>query len=111
MRNSRRDHKAGDASPSFASGQRFHSKPLPFDSGPGFGLVIPTYGLGATRFESLGGRPSGSTHPKDSNPPTGKFAYRDHRTLRVARPIRARISEMIQKRITICGSAQPSFSK
>ena len=34
-----------------------------------------------------------------------------YRTLRVARPIIARISEMIQKRITICGSAQPCFSK
>lgn len=33
------------------------------------------------------------------------------RSLRVERPIRARISEMIQKRITICGSAQPFFSK
>ena len=31
-------------------------------------------------------------------------------TFSVARPIIARISEMIQKRITICGSAQPFFS-
>ena len=34
----------------------------------------------------------------------------DQRTFSVARPIIARISEMIQKRITICGSAQPFFS-
>ena len=32
------------------------------------------------------------------------------RTFSVARPIIARISEMIQKRITIVGSAQPFFS-
>ncbi len=34
-----------------------------------------------------------------------------HRTFSVARPIIARMSEMIQNRITICGSAQPFFSK
>ena len=34
-----------------------------------------------------------------------------YRTFSVARPIIARMSEMIQKRITICGSAQPFFSK
>lgn len=33
------------------------------------------------------------------------------RIFSVASPIRARISEMIQKRITICGSCQPFFSK
>lgn len=33
-----------------------------------------------------------------------------YRTFRVARPMTARISEMIQNRITICGSAQPFFS-
>jgi len=33
------------------------------------------------------------------------------RTFSVASPISARISEMIQNRITICGSAQPFFSK
>lgn len=32
------------------------------------------------------------------------------RSFSVARPIRARIREMIQKRITIVGSAQPFFS-
>ena len=33
-----------------------------------------------------------------------------YRTFSVASPIIARISEMIQNRITICGSAQPFFS-
>jgi len=33
-----------------------------------------------------------------------------HLSLSVASPISARISEMIQNRITICGSAQPFFS-
>lgn len=33
-----------------------------------------------------------------------------YRTFSVARPTSARISEMIQKRMTICGSAQPFFS-
>ena len=34
-----------------------------------------------------------------------------YRTFSVASPSMARISEMIQNRITICGSAQPRFSK
>ena len=35
----------------------------------------------------------------------------DHRIFNVARPTRARIIEMIQKRITMVGSDQPFFSK
>ena len=35
---------------------------------------------------------------------------RHYRIFRVAKPIIARMSEMIQKRITICGSFQPFFS-
>lgn len=35
----------------------------------------------------------------------------DQRSFKVASPIRAKINEMIQKRITICGSCQPFFSK
>ena len=38
--------------------------------------------------------------------PKGVF----YRTFSVARPIIARISDMIQKRITMVGSAQPFFS-
>ena len=34
-----------------------------------------------------------------------------HRIFNVARPTRARIIEMIQKRITMVGSDQPFFSK
>ena len=37
-------------------------------------------------------------------------AFCCYRTFSVARPIIARMSEMIQKRITICGSFQPFFS-
>jgi hypothetical protein len=40
-----------------------------------------------------------------------RSAATPYRTLSVASPISARISEMIQNRITICGSAQPCFSK
>ena len=36
-------------------------------------------------------------------------AMHHHRTFNVASPIRARIHEMIQNRMTICGSAQPFF--
>src|SRR3546814_12350805 len=45
---------------------------------------------------------TGSGH-RDSRPP--------YLSLRVARPARARIEAMIQKRITMVGSAQPFFSK
>ena len=36
---------------------------------------------------------------------------RHHRTFNVASPISASTKEMIQKRMTICGSDQPFFSK
>jgi hypothetical protein len=45
-----------------------------------------------------------------SNHTSPKLAKPGYRTFKVARPIIARIKEMIQKRITICGSAQPFFS-
>src|SRR3546814_11635762 len=45
---------------------------------------------------------TGSGH-RDSRPP--------YLSLRVARPARARIEAMIQKRITMVGSAQPFFSQ
>ena len=41
----------------------------------------------------------------------GEGAARDHRSLSVARPARARTKAMIQKRITTVGSLQPSCSK
>ena len=39
------------------------------------------------------------------------FYASQQRSFSVASPISARIREMIQNRITICGSAQPRFSK
>ena len=51
---------------------------------------------------------------KSGSPPAGQPARRQNavaqRTFSVASPIIARISEMIQKRITMVGSAQPFFS-
>ena len=41
----------------------------------------------------------------------GRLSGPPQRIFSVASPISARISEMIQKRITICGSCQPFFSK
>ncbi len=43
--------------------------------------------------------------------PPSPWGHPVYRTFSVASPISARISEMIQNRITICGSAQPCFSK
>ena len=41
----------------------------------------------------------------------GEGGDRDHRSFRVESPTSASTIEMIQKRITICGSVQPFFSK
>src|SRR5690606_29967472 len=50
--------------------------------------------------------------PQDDGSGGGRQALRRaQRSFSVARPMSARMSEMIQKRITICGSAQPFFSK
>src|SRR6201995_921803 len=38
-------------------------------------------------------------------------SHRTHRSFSVERPASASITEMIQNRITICGSVQPSCSK
>ncbi len=58
--------------------------------------------------------PRGSQRERQLHHPPEVLARRlfgvPQRTFSVARPIIARISEMIQKRITICGSAQPFFS-
>ena len=55
------------------------------------------------------GRRSPGVSPGKAHP--GYLVRHDHRSFSVARPMTARISETIQKRMTICGSAQPSFSK
>jgi len=39
------------------------------------------------------------------------FNHRSHRSFSVERPASASITEMIQNRITICGSVQPFCSK
>lgn len=60
--------------------------------------------------------PASSPHGPPLNPPLtedgpqGPTKGPDQRTFSVARPIMARISEMIQKRITMVDSAQPFFS-
>ncbi len=49
--------------------------------------------------------------PRGTADPGGRRVVMCQRTFSVARPIIARIRLMIQNRMTICGSAQPRFSK
>jgi hypothetical protein len=64
------------------------------------------------RVPRLARRSSGLHEPdRQLNPKTALMALWAQRTFSVANPIIARIRLMIQNRITICGSAQPFFSK
>ncbi len=79
----------------------------------GCDVVVPRHHIGAHRRERARGRQAVAAQPQHGEAlareqVVGKCA---HRIFNVARPTSARIIEMIQKRITMVGSAQPFFSK
>jgi hypothetical protein len=60
----------------------------------------------AHRVRPLAGPMAGSGRPRWLNP-----SYMPYRSFKVDNPASASTTAMIQKRITICGSVQPSCSK
>ncbi len=77
-------------------------------------VVVPGGNALACRQQGMGGDAAGPAEPEDGKTMFGKGGEIDHpayRSFRVERPISARTEAMIQKRMTIVGSAQPSFSK
>ena len=67
--------------------------------------------LGAARDQSLRARQPRAAEPEQRDLLSSKAGDRDHRSLSVASPASASTIAMIQNRITICDSVQPSCSK
>ncbi len=85
---------------------------------PGGLAVVPGQNLGTGGHHRLGAGQTGSPQPQHGDLMSVEEGKRYHRCARlphlsfkVARPARARIEAMIQKRMTMVGSAQPFFSK
>jgi hypothetical protein len=78
-----------------------------------FGVVITRDHVGTAGRQRLAACEARATETKDRNglADEGGDRNHDHRSFRVESPISASTTEMIQKRITICGSVQPSCSK
>ena len=78
------------------------------------GIVVPRRHVARPRGErERGGKPVAAEpeHGETLTGENGRERRPAHRSFSVARPTIARIEEMIQKRMTIVGSAQPFFSK
>ena len=76
-------------------------------------IIVPRNNLGTHRSQRACRGSTIPAEPKNGKPSTSKQIRREpaHRIFNVARPTSAKIIEMIQKRITMVGSAQPFFSK
>jgi hypothetical protein len=76
-------------------------------------VVIARDHVGAAGSQRLAARQTRAAETEHGDGLAGEGRDRDHdqRNFSVESPIRASTTEMIQKRITICGSVQPSCSK
>src|SRR5262249_56332874 len=84
------------------------ARPLSDAPGPG----APADALRPTRKQGARACQSRAAEPEDGDLLSGKDRDGDHhRSLSVDSPTNASTTETIQKRITICGSVQPSCSK
>ena len=130
MRNSGANDQGRDILKCALLGQVVQQQPLPFGTQTSLFAVVPAKRLRPAFFQRMRRSQSRASKAQDRNPLTLKTLHRDHRrtllfllfiniqaqrltayrTLSVARPIIARMSEIIQNRITICGSAHPFFS-
>ncbi len=104
--------------------QRFDAIPGPFLIGQNRGartlrgrarrfVVIPRIDLRTARLQRHDGRRAGTRQPEDADVAIRERASGDHGYLsfNVERPTSASTTAMIQKRITMVGSFQPSCSK
>ena len=76
-------------------------------------VVVPRHDVRAHRRERTRGGQAVAAQPQHGEAFSREqiVGERAHRIFNVARPTSARIIEMIQKRMTMVGSAQPFFSK
>ena len=112
QRHSRRQHEEIEAAP---VGFGEIGEPNPGRDRPiaGLGAVVPDRDLRAAIDERADRRQTRSAEAEDGDFLTAQRFDRGHRHLSLseARPTIARTKAMIQKRITICASDQPSCSK
>ena len=75
-------------------------------------IVVPADDVGAAGEQRTGADQSRAAEPKHGDLSAGEAGDRNHqRSFSVDRPNSASTTEMIQNRITICGSVQPFCSK
>ena len=76
------------------------------------GVVVAADHLGAAGQQRAGAHEPRAAEPEHGDLLAGEGGDRDHyRSFSVESPASASTTEMIQNRITICGSVQPSCSK
>ena len=110
-RNARRKNERGKARP--VCGDQIHHRRALRHGALTRGLaIIPGGHFGAAREKRAHRRKPRPAKAKERDSASTKAGgWSHHLTLSVASPMRARTKETIQKRITICGSDQPSCSK
>jgi hypothetical protein len=80
--------------------------------GHAVGIVVPADDIGTAGQQRARARQPGVAEAEDGDLAAGEGGDRDHhRSFSVESPASASTTEMIQKRITICGSVQPFCSK
>ena len=98
-----------------AGGRVLHRQPGSLSGRAGFGLVIPGGDISTPGSQAQRSGQAGTAQPHHGDARAGKGgeggAWRCHLIFSVESPTSARIMAMIQKRMTMVGSAQPFFSK
>ena len=111
-RHARRENKCSEAAP--VGGGKIDRREARRDGALArLRVVVPGRDFGAAGNERAERRQARAAEAEQRDAPTAKGLDRRHRHLSfsVARPIIASTKAMIQKRMTICGSDQPSCSK
>ena len=110
-RHARREHQRGNLRPvdlPEVGGGNAGARRL----GDGIGAVVPADDVGAAGEQRAGADQPGAAEAEHGDFLSGEAGDRDHyRSFSVERPTSASTTEMIQNRITICGSVQPFCSK
>jgi len=109
-RHAGREHERGNARP-FDTAQVLDRKTLAGRFRRLAGRIVAGDHPGAAGLQRAAHGEAGRAEAEHRKGASGKGGERDHRSLRVERPASASTKATIQKRMTICGSVQPSFSK
>src|SRR5690606_19893899 len=117
QRHARREHQGGEPAP-VGGGEVRQRQPCGFGGGAARRPVVPQRDLGAAGDQRARGGEARTGQAEHGDRPAFEATDRDHarafppyRSFKVARPSRASITAMIQKRITTVDSDHPSFSK